>query len=293
MSAADQPFTMSSSPPRFYFGIPLRARACAMNWAQVCSNLARTLDSLARQSRRDFRVLVSCHDIPDVDTRGLDIEFLTVDFPPPFDDSGRPGNDKHKKKHQLGLALGREVTDDVYYMALDADDLIHPALVETVLEDDNQRGYLIERGLMFNAATGHYRACGEDSRPFWRNCGSCAVVYFTADELPQSRRDKTRYYSRFQNHIRYVEVARDAGRPLTPFKEAMAVYVVNHGENDWTAYRCRADGKTRYIEARPIHQRYQIETLQTLFPQLEARKPGLWAHPLIRPFYRRLVKPGA
>lgn len=272
---------------RFYFGIPLRSRACAMNWEQVCSNFALTLDSLARQTRRDFRVLVSCHDIPDVDTRGLNIRFLKAGFPPPFDDNGQPGNDKHKKKHRLGLELGKEMGEDVYFMPLDADDLVHPALVETVLEDDNRTGYLIERGLMFNATTGHYRECDDRSRPFWRYCGSCAVIYFNADELPQSKGDKSRYYSHFLNHIHYAEAAHNAGRPLVPFKAAMAVYVINHGENDWTAYRRKPDGKTRYVEERPIYKRQQLQMIQALFPQLEAKSPGLKAYPLIRQWYQR------
>jgi hypothetical protein len=263
----------SDQPIRFYFGIPLRARASALNWTQVCDNLARTLDSLARQTRNDFRVLISCHDIPDIDTRGLNVRFLQAGFAPPVDEQGKPRSDKHKKKRRLGHELAKEVTDGVYFMPLDADDLIHPELVEKVLSDDNRRGYLIERGWMFNTATGHYRECTEKQNPFWRYCGSCAVIYFEPDELPLEKGDKSRYYSRFLNHIHYAEVAEAAGRPRAPFSDAMAVYVINHGENDWTVYRQRPDGKTHYVEQRPVRDRRQLQTLKVLYPQLNAATP--------------------
>ena len=271
-----------TSPIRFYFGIPLRARASALNWDQVCRNLDATLDSLAQQTRRDFRVLVSCHDIPDIDTRGLDIRFMKAGFAPPLDDQGRPKNDKHKKKHRLGLEVGKEVEEDVYFMPLDADDLVHPELVETVLKDDNRVGYLMERGLIFNAATGHCRECDPETHPFWRYCGSCAVLYFKADELPQWKGDKSRYYSCFLNHKRYAQTAREAGRALVPLDTPMAVYIINHGENDWTVYRQGSDGKTDHVEKSPIRDSRRLNALRALYPQLSFSAPGVGAHPLVR-----------
>ncbi|WP_162617909.1 hypothetical protein [Salinicola halophilus] len=263
------PSSSSWDSPPFFFGIPLRAKATALDWTCVCHNFAKTLDSLSRQTCQSFRVLVSCHDIPNVDTRGLDIRFIKAGFPVPIDDNGRTRSDKHKKKHRLGIELANEMENDAYFMPLDADDLVHPRLVETVLGDDNRRGYLLEKGYIYNAATGQCRACDPQTHPFWRYCGSCAVIHFTPDDLPQYKGDSSRYYSRFLNHKDYADVARDAGRALMPFDEPMAVYVIDHGENDWTVYRQQKDGKSNYVARAPIRDKARLNALRETFPQLD------------------------
>ncbi|WP_438766463.1 hypothetical protein [Kushneria sp. TE3] len=257
---------------RFYFGIPLRAKACSQNWTMVCNNLEQTLLSLARQSRADFRVLVACHERPEVDTFGLDVEFIIAETPPPAPDAvnskGEPVNDKPMKKALVGVALARQVDQPFYYMHLDADDLIHPELVATTLADDNRCGYLIDKGIIFDRLNHRFALCCPERLAFWKHCGSCAVVYITPDELPASIKDKRCYFMQFQRHKEYADLAEQHGRPLTAYDDYMAVYMVNHGENDYTAYRNRGEGKENYVRKYAESDTDFQARLYTLYPQL-------------------------
>ncbi|WP_457807662.1 glycosyltransferase family A protein [Kushneria sp. EE4] len=261
----------ASTGCRFFFGIPLRARARCRDWPRLCRNLERTLACLARQQCGDFRVLIACHEPPDIDTHGLDVEFVPADIPlPPLrNDQGLPGSDKPAKKRLLGVALARQTQAPFYFMHLDADDLVHPELVARVLADDNQRGYLIDQGVMFDCITGTFGQCDPLTSPFYQHCGSCAVVYFQGDELPRALTGRGTYFTRFTKHRLYGDVAAAHGRPLTPLPGNMGVYVVNHGENDVSIYRGDRDGKSRFVRRRGISDEHEIARLLALFPELD------------------------
>lgn len=256
--------------PRFYFGIPLRSRRSSLDWTLVCRNLSRTLDSLRRQTSQAFGVLIACHDIPEVDTTGLHVEFVVADFDPPpaIDDAGNPGNDKAAKKRLLGLAMKSRMGAESYYMHLDADDLVHPSLVASTLDDDNRRGYLIERGYMFDCASGRAGRMDTTLSEFWRHCGSCAVVHFTDVDMPARFGDNRCYFTQFKKHSEYAQIASEHGRPLSPYPEPMAAYLVNHGENDVSAYRGKLGIKSKYVERSLITNTRELSALFDAFPTL-------------------------
>ncbi|MGM8850552.1 glycosyltransferase family A protein [Salinicola halophyticus] len=264
------PTSRLSACPRFYFGIPLRSRQASFDWPLVCRNLERTLLSLKHQTCGDFGILVACHEIPDVDTFDLDIEFIVADFDPPpaVDDEGRPGNDKPKKKRMVGLAMKARMADDGYYLQLDADDLIHPDLVNFTLADDNRRGYLIERGYMFDCCTGQFGQMDQEHSPFWRHCGSCAVVYFTKADMPDHLMDNRCYFNQFKRHREYVDIAAARGQPLVPYPEPMAIYLINHGENDISMYRGKKGVKSEYVRRSLVEDPDEISKLVADYPQL-------------------------
>lgn len=256
---------------RFYFGIPLRARACSQDWSLVCRNLERTLAALANQRCRDFAVLICCHEQPEIDTFGLDVAFILADSPPPplVDEKGEPGNDKPLKKRMLGMALTQRVNAPFYYMQLDADDLVHPELVAATLRDDNRRGYLIDKGFMLDGSSGRFGVCDPDHSPFWQQCGSCAVVYFTPEDLPVKLKDNQCYFTKFQRHREYADIAAQHGRPLTAFEDYMGVYIVNHGENDVSVYRGKLEAKPSYVRRHLLEDNETLRQLALLYPSLK------------------------
>lgn len=258
---------------RFYFGIPLRAKACSQNWKLVCKNLEQTLLSLSRQSCLNFKVLIACHERPDVDSFGLDVEFVISDMPHPDVDAvnqkGEPVSDKPTKKRLLGMALSQQAHQSFYYMHLDADDLVHPDLVAITLADDNKQGYLIEKGIMFDCSNGKIGLCDPDHSPFWQQCGSCAVVYFELEDLPIKLKDNNCYFTKFQRHREYPNIAAQHDRPLTPYSDYMGVYIVNHGENNVTVYRGKSKVKSDYVRRNEACSDKFLQKIALLHPQLK------------------------
>ncbi|WP_457807667.1 alginate lyase family protein [Kushneria sp. EE4] len=253
----------------FVFGISLRARSTTNDWPLVCRNLERTLHNLARQSDKDFQVYIAVHDIPEIDTQGLDVRFITVDFPVSFDEQGRPSNDKYRKKRVLGTHLHEQQMPAFYFMSLDADDLLHPDLVKTVRAGNSRTGYLIERGYMYDCSSQRIGRCNEHAKRFWEQCGSCAVFYIETGDLPVNKDDTQAYFSHLREHKKYPAVAREHGKELVSLEEYMGVYLINHGENHWSVYRGKEGTKERYVDRNGVDDAEGIAFHET-WPELGA-----------------------
>lgn len=266
---AVKPGSSTPEPIPFVFGISLRARSTTNDWPLVCRNLERTLHNLARQGDRNFQVYIVVHDIPEIDTQGLDVRFITVDFPVSFNEEGRPVNDKNRKKRMLGAHLYAQKMPAFYFMALDADDLLHPDLVKTVRAGNSRAGYLIERGYMYDCGSQGIGRCNEHAKRFWEQCGSCAIFYIEPDDLPVNKEDRQAYFSRLGEHSKYHIVAREHGRELIPLDGYMGVYLVNHGENDWSVYRGKEGTKERYVDRNGVDDAEGIAFHET-WPELRA-----------------------
>ncbi|WP_438766449.1 hypothetical protein [Kushneria sp. TE3] len=259
-------------PPAMHFGICLRARACTHNWVLTCQNLERTLYNLSRQRSHDFRVWLAVHEKPEINTFGLDVEFVVVDFKPPINSDGTFGNDKRRKRNAIGDALNKYVTSGFYYMQLDADDLIDISLVQCVRDDNNRKGYLIEKGYVFDYANNIAARCNEFSAPFWHQCGSCAVLYFEPEDLVRGNSEES-YFEQQRFHDSFFEISQKHGRLMTRWADEMALYLVNHGENHWSSYRHegragRASSKSNFAHRHQIKTPPEEHGLFLRYPEL-------------------------
>lgn len=218
-------------PPAMIFGISLASKQAAADWALTERLLARTLRSVLNQEDPRWRAVVCGHDRPDLpeldDPRVI---FMTADIEPPADSRGFRKDKMWKRR--LAATVLRDLGGG-YFCPLDADDLIHTSLVARVLADDNRRGYGIERGYVEDFTNERLAPVpGVWSAPFDRVCGSSAVLYFDADELPRDgKADPELYFNLFQAHAYWPIVAEELGRPLERLPFAAGVYVVNHSQN--------------------------------------------------------------
>jgi hypothetical protein len=210
----------------FVFGIPLRSRVTARSWDTAVRLLERTLGSVLAQTDDRFRIILACHERPEIralnDPRVLAVQ---ATFPPPasFDQQMQ---DKGMKRRLIGATLRK--LGGGYMMMVDADDLVSNRLVAYVHQDCDPNGYVLKKGYEFDAARHRLRGAPR----FNRLCGTSAIIRFSADELPTSVDDyERRYFSLFSNHVHWEEVARSNGRPLKPLPFRGAVYVMNNGEN--------------------------------------------------------------
>jgi len=68
----------------FCFIIAVKSKAVSKNWARVCELFEAALRSTYHQIDPDFKIIVVCHDTPEVSgTYDGRVEYINVDFPPP------------------------------------------------------------------------------------------------------------------------------------------------------------------------------------------------------------------
>lgn len=255
-----------------YFAVPLISKEAAMDWGAVTYALHQTLNSIFNSSDSRFRVIIACHDIPEVPTvfDGR-VQFLQLDTPVPRRGRGAPerkerGLDKSRKRMRVGQYLrGCEAG---HVMFLDADDLIDYRLVRYVHEESAANGYSVRRGYQFDVASQELWLVDDI---FNQVCGSCAIFWFNGDDLPKDYNDDC-YFRKFlgrewapggQQHGMWESMAAAYNRPLQPIDFPAVIRTFNNGASTFyepksTLKRLRIRGVKRTIEYKMKHQRVPI-----------------------------------
>ncbi len=223
---AANPLGPPSGNPKVIYAIPLVSRRRSEAWDVVETNLVHTMEALDRQTDPNWTALICGQDQPEKITFGQNVHFLRSDASDKF-------NDRPEKARQLARHVLETETGDGYLFPLDADDLPHPKLTEHMRTDNNGHGYLIDKGYMYDAATGRLAILQPSNRQFpkakrfYNHCGSSAAYRYDL----RSGADFTGLLIEREDHKQVARHARRYGfrLALVPF-HAMA-YIVNHGEN--------------------------------------------------------------
>jgi len=228
-----------------YFLIPLRSAKTSNNWAAVEKLFNNTLASVFNQKDQDFKVIVACHEKPQLE-RVYDnrLEFLIAEFPPPIMTSQHL-TDKFYKKRML--VLRAQQLHARYIMFVDADDYVSNRLSGWIKDREHASGWFIKTGYEYNAGLNTIRVT-----PNFNNiCGTSAILNISSLEFPVD--------TSFTNYIRKDEYLFDFGHnewssildkqkkpqlDAIPFKGA--IYVLNTGEN-WTNAAGQRIGKFRQL----------------------------------------------
>lgn len=214
-----------------YFGIPLRSKAVSKNWPQVVRVFNRTLHSIYSQTDPNFRVLVACHDIPElsfpVDDR---VEFLVADCPYPKD-SFEMMLDKGWKISMIAKRI-RELGGG-YTMMVDSDDLVSNRIAEYVNAHPNENGFLARYGYIYNEGFPYVKQV----LALHRICGSCAIVNYSVEDLPDCMPEtfwddtpKDKWICR-KSHRIIPDTLAQMGRPLSVMPFPTTMYLRNTGDN--------------------------------------------------------------
>lgn len=226
------------------FFVPLVSRMRATDWEQVERNLAATIRSLVRQTDPRWEVWICGQDRPEAADADPRIRFLP--FPTPIETGMM--SDKGPKMRLLRERLFASPPSDGYLFALDADDILHPALVGHFLGHGARGGYILNRGYMVDHETRQMAKLEPAGllhpwrHPFSRHCGSCSAVRIDRragggfEALLKHRGKHTLQVARLaQFGVRLLDV---------PFPAAL--YMVNHGEN-LRQRRRKLEPKLRYL----------------------------------------------
>jgi len=221
-----------SVKPSFYFGIPLRAKRSARDWDQVCERFRATIRSIGRQTDPDFRVLVACHDLPELD--GVDrskLQFLTAEFAPPSADDFRGQMiDKGRKVHLMLSTIRRLGVGS--YMQVDADDFVSRRIVAFVRSRPEVPGWVIRKGYEYKVGADFIQL----NPVIHRHCGTTHIVNLRVDDLPPDMGDAdspeapAKYVLRRPHHAWRRGFAA-AGRSFRSLPFAGCVYVTGYSDN--------------------------------------------------------------
>lgn len=211
------------------FVIPLISKTKANDWDVVCRNLDRTLASLKRQTNPNWRATIACQTRPDGICWDDQVRFLPFKIAP-----RQKGSDKPRKQRFLIRDAAQRDRQDGYLFFLDADDILHPRLVEHIVTDNNGHGYSITQGYMVDLSERRAVPLGIGTKPndaavkpFYKVCGSSSAIRF---DLRQNKGHANMAYRR-GSHGRLHESMLEFGIEMKPVPFPAALYVFNHGDN--------------------------------------------------------------
>ena len=217
-------------------------------WDEVERNLQHTLRSVQASRSVDPLTVIACHEVPDLgDCSDRNVHILSVPFAPEFDVMNRIA-DKMRKRMFTGAWLRANLpSDGIYMMFLDADDLVHRDLAAYILEHDNRRSYLIDKGYRYDC-----RSALLDRRSsfFYRVSASSFIGYFTKTDLPNNWEDGDAALAKFdvypRGHGEYGLIAAQMGKDPDEVPFHAVTYLMNHGES---LRLWKTNGKYRYLSA--------------------------------------------
>lgn len=216
-----------------YFVIPLRSKAAAKNWERVTADFNKTIKSCYNQTSPEFKIFVACHDIPTVDF-GYDerVKFIQVDIPVPTT-TKEMMFDKGYKMYTLMQTVRNEMINcpmhgGGYILPVDADDLISNRIASFFEGRNDGKCYTSKYGWIWNKPSKFLMK----AKDLWRTCGSCTVIYYKKDELPDvDFYENTNKYI-FQNSHRFlIRYAKSVGKQFGIIPFPTTVYVLGTGEN--------------------------------------------------------------
>jgi hypothetical protein len=209
------------------FGIPLISRKTARDWPSVERLLSNTVTSVLKNGGHGIRVIICCHDVPEIPALADErVVIAQVDFDVPRF-RWEQEIDRMRKVEVLGSELRRY--GGGWLFVLDADDLIAEGLVPAI-RSASTKALLIKNGYRLDARRGEF----QQLKRFWRKCGSCCAVKWTAAELPAAplADDPPIFHSFVEcRHWASQTFFERHGWSYAFLDGSLVAYLVNHGQN--------------------------------------------------------------
>lgn len=244
-----------------YFGIPLRSKRVANNWDNIQMLFNRTLWSVYNQTNSEFRIIVVCHEIPELTKRYDDrVEFIQVNSPIPMT-KHEMMVDKGYKVHTIGMKI-REYGGG-FTMMVDADDLISNRIAEYVNNNQSENGFLSHNGYYYHIGDNFIKKGHKFPN------GSSTIVKYSNDDLPNCYYEKMTPNENSNPHIIRKKhgdiplICKQLGRPLKSLPFIASIYVRETGDNH--SLIGKNESKFRMIEQKLMPKIYFNENLRQEF----------------------------
>lgn len=210
------------------FIIPVKSKKVTVSWEKFSKIFERTLKSVAKQTSQNFRIIVVCHEKPDVDFTHPNLEIIQVDFEPPNlidapqeKHNGLKEEDK-SKKILAGLEYIKKYKQD-YVMVVDADDCISNKIVSVVEQQkENIPGWYFNQGYVYIEGD---KFISLNKKDFNSLCGTCIII----------RPDLIKHIFKNRPHLLYAHhiIELTDNTCLEPFPIPGAIYSMANGENHY------------------------------------------------------------
>lgn len=211
------------------FVIPVKSKSVSNDWASVGQIFERTLKSICNQTDSNYKILVVCHEIPDIIYNHEKLHFIHPDFPPPHKKSDDPKGNLLKQridmgnKIKLGIAYAVKKFNTDYVMLVDSDDLISNRICEFVNSSGNDLpGWFVGKGYL----SLKWKYVLLVTKQFNYLCGSSVIV---KPNLIEHFFDKGKIHLYFDHRL--TKLTSNIELKKVPF--SAAIYNMRNGENIW------------------------------------------------------------
>jgi hypothetical protein len=207
------------------FVIPVKSPRVATSWIEVCKLFERCLRSVCNQKTPNFRVVVVCNEIPSVQFKHNNVNFLQADLEIPENDYASKIRDREKKV-VIGLMYLKRYNPS-HVMCVDADDCISNRIARYVEDFGTGNGWFIDSGYEYEEGA-NFVICRKSG--FFRICGTCNIINYKLLHLPHES-DKyanitDKDYDRFiGGHGLARADLENRGTPLEPLPFPGAIYI--------------------------------------------------------------------
>ena len=205
------------------FIIPLKSQQVSKSWSRVSVLYERCLKSVCNQTSSDFKVIIVCHEKPEVKVDCPQVNYIQVDFPPPnldnfsFEEARGIGNTDKAKKIFIGLTFAKKFKPS-HIMVVDADDCVSRHLAKFVNQHPQCDGWYLKKGYVHEEGS---RLVYLNTKNFNQSCGTSIVIKCDLYHLLFPNEN---YYDH-NNHL-----LKD-GIVLQELPFIGAIYIIKNGEN--------------------------------------------------------------
>ena len=210
------------------FIIPVKSPQLSKSWDHVSKLFERCIRSVCNQTSANFRVIVVCHEKPQIEFSHPHITYIEVDFPPPAPDGKSKGIDK-LRKILLGLNYARQLNPS-HAMNVDADDCVSKHLAKLVEQNPQSNGWFVDKGYVYEDGS---KILYFKRKDFHQWCGTCNIVRYDLIDIPERIEDAWINFKKYYcSHRRLVKKLAQQGTPLNRLPFSGAIYILGHGDND-------------------------------------------------------------
>jgi hypothetical protein len=210
------------------FIIPLKSKQVSKDWERVSKLLERCVRSITNQTSEKFKVIIVCHEQPNIQINDPSINYLHANFLPPNLEEINAVNlmDKDKNnKMWLGLEYAHQLNPS-HVMFVDADDCISCHIAKFVNDNPHVNGWFLDSGYVYK--DGSNRIFYKKKNFYWLSGTSHIIKY----SLLQDKSIKSFYTeSNDALHQRIVKILEERKTSLVPLPFPGAVYITENGEN--------------------------------------------------------------